>query len=258
MPRMTLNGIDLYYKKYGHGEEVVVLLHGFLSSSKMWAPDYVPDLSRKYTVYTIDLRGHGHTSNVKIGCNLKQMANDIHQFILFKRIKKCTLAGMSMGAAVAIQFAIDFPDKLLSLILMNPGPGSLFSKGFVFVRPILSFVAQKKYVLRLFLKSALINPLPQGLLENFVEDAALVSKEIWLQYLHPDNKIQNFKRLNNLIIPVLVLIGGKDKAVPMAFQDKVADTIPKAVKVVLGNEGHAMVMEKPHRVLSEIHSFLKG
>jgi len=164
---------------------------------------------------------------------------------------------MSMGAAVAIQFAIDFPEKLSVLILMNPGPGSLFSKGFVFVRPILSFVARKKYVLRPFLTSALINPLPQSLLETFVEDAALVSKKIWLQYLHPDNKIQNFNRLSRLTIPVLVLIGGKDKAVPMAFQDKVADVIPRAVKIVLGDEGHAMVMENPHRVLSEIHSFLK-
>jgi pimeloyl-ACP methyl ester carboxylesterase len=256
MPRMTLNGIELYYQKYGHGEAVVVLLHGFLSSSKMWTPDYVTDLSRKYTVYSLDLRGHGNSSTVKIGCNLKQMASDIHQFVLVKKINRCTLAGMSMGAAVAIQFAIDFPDKLLALILMNPGPGSLFSRGFVFVRPVLSFVAQKKYLLRPFLSSALINPLPRSLLENVVEDAALVSKEIWLQYLHPDNKIHNFNRLSRLTIPVLVLIGEKDKAVPMAFQDKVADTIPRAVKVVLGDEGHAMVMEKPHRVLSEIHSFL--
>ena len=103
-----------------------------------------------------------------------------------------------------------------------------------------------------------MNPLPRKKMLEFVDDAALVSKETWLQYLHPDNKIHNFKRLKNLTMPTLVIIGEKDRAIPIEFQEGIADTIPRAVKVVMNNEGHAVVIENPKKVLSEINSFLKG
>ncbi len=258
MPKIELNSVKLYYEEYGNDEEVVILLHGFLSSSKMWKNNYIPYLKKRYKVYTIDVRGHGNSSEVKSGCNLLQMADDIYQFVILKNIDKCIVAGMSMGGAIAIQFAINVPDKIKSLILMNPGPGSLFSKGFSFIAPILSFISQKKFLLKPFLKSVLINKLPQKVLSEFVNDAALVSKEIWLQYLHPDNKIHNYKKLKNLTIPTLVIIGGKDKAIPIKFQENVADTIPKAVKIIMNNEGHAVVIENSKKVLFEINSFLKG
>ncbi len=258
MPTIELNTIELYYEEYGNGEEVVILLHGFLSSSKMWRDNYVPDLMKRYKVYTIDVRGHGKSNNVRVGCNLQQMADDIYQFVIQKNIGKCILAGMSMGGAIAIQFAITYPDRIKSLILMNPGPGTVFSKGFPLISPVLSFISQNKHFLKPLLKSVLVNPLPRKTLSEFVEDAALVSKNAWLQYLHPGNTIQKFNRLKNLTIPALVIIGEKDTAVPIDFQEGIADTIPKAVKVVMKNEGHAVVMEKPEKVLSELNSFLEG
>jgi 3-oxoadipate enol-lactonase len=257
MKKIKLNKIELYYEEYGNGEGVIILLHGFLSSSKMWTNNYVSHLSKRYKVYTIDMRGHGNSNNVKIGCNLQQMADDIYQFANLKNIDQCILAGTSMGGAIAIQFAINYPDKIKSLILMNPGPGTLFSKGFSLISPIFSFVSQKKCLLKPFLKSVLMNPLSPKQLSEFVDDAALVSKETWLQYLHPDNKIHNLNRLKNLTMHTLVIIGEKDKAVPIKFQEEIADTIPKAVKVVMNNEGHAVVIENPNKVLSEINSFLK-
>jgi pimeloyl-ACP methyl ester carboxylesterase len=103
-----------------------------------------------------------------------------------------------------------------------------------------------------------MNPLPREELFVFVDDATLVGKEIWLQYLHPSNKIQDLNRLKNLAIPTLVIIGEKDKAIPVEFQKNIADIIPKAVKIVMSNEGHAVVIENPEKVLSEINSFLKN
>jgi pimeloyl-ACP methyl ester carboxylesterase len=256
MPKIDLNNIELYYEEYGDGEKTIILLHGFLSSSRMWTNKYVPDLMKRYKVYTIDVRGHGNCSNVKIGCNLQQMADDIYRFAVLKKIDPFILAGMSMGGAIAIQFAINFPNKIKSLILMNPGPGTLFSKCFFIMSPILSLISQKRVVLQTFFKSVLMNPLPREELSVFVDDATLVRKEIWLQYLHPSNKIQDFKRLKSLAIPTLVIIGEKDKAIPVEFQKNIADIIPMAVKVVMSNEGHAVVMENPKKVLSEINSFL--
>ena len=258
MPGIELNNIELYYEEYGDGEDIVVLLHCFLSSSKMWIRDYIPELSKRYKVYAIDVRGHGNSRGVKAGCNLEQMARDLHQFLLLKDVDKCILAGMSMGGAIAIQFAINFPGKIKALILMNPGPGSIFSKGFSFISPILSFLAQKKFLLRPFLKSVLVNPLPGDKLSEFVDDAALVGKETWLQYLNPENKIRNYDRLKTMNAKTLVIIGEKDQVAAVRFQEDVADTIPNAVKIMVNNEGHAIAMENPGKVLSEIDRFLAG
>lgn len=258
MPKIELNNIELYYEEYGNGEETFILLHGFLSSSKMWSKNYVPTFAKKYKVFTIDVRGHGNSNNVKTGCNLQQMADDINQFAILKDIDACILAGMSMGGAIAIQFAINFPDKLKTLILMNPGPGTLFSKGFPFMSTIMSFISQKRILLKPILKSVIIKPLPPEELSEFVDVSALVSKETWLQYLHPQNTIQDFRHLKSLAVPTLVIIGEKDKAIPIEFQESIADTIPKVVKVLMKNEGHAVVIESPEKVLSEINSFLKN
>lgn len=256
MPKIELNNIELYYEEYGHGDDIVILLHGFLSSSKMWANNYIPDLKKRFKIYTIDVRGHGNSSEVKIGCDLQQMTDDIYRFVTLKNINQCILSGMSMGGAIAIQFAINFPGKLKALILISPGPGSLFSKGFSIVSPILAFIAQKKCILKPILKSVLINPLPPKRLSEFIDDAVVVSDVTWLEYLHPSNKIYSLNQLKNLTKPTLVLIGEKDKAIPIEFQEHVANIIPKAVKVIMNGEGHAVAIENPKKVLSEINSFL--
>ena len=138
MPKIDLNNIELYYEEYGDGEEAIILLHGFLSSSRMWKNKYVPALMKKYKVYTIDVRGHGNSNTVKTGCNLQQMDDDIYRFSILKKIDSFILVRMSMLCAIAIQFSINFPDKIKSLILIYPGPGTLFSKCFFIMSPILS------------------------------------------------------------------------------------------------------------------------
>ncbi len=46
--------------------------------------------------------------------------------------------------------------------------------------------------------------------------------------------------------------------IPIKFQKDVVDTIPKATKIIMNDEGHAVVIENPKKVLTEIISFLKG
>ena len=94
MGKIKLNSIELYYEEFGDsGEEVVILLHGFLSSSKIWMNNYIPDLMKRYKVYTIDLLGHGNSNKVKIGCTLKQMADDYLSVCDFKKNRQMYYCG---------------------------------------------------------------------------------------------------------------------------------------------------------------------
>lgn len=255
MPNIAINNIRLYYEEYGQGDDVLILLHGFLSSSNMWKKDYIPKWAQRHKVFAIDMRGHGGSHGVKVGCNLTQMADDIHRFAIKKNLITFTLAGMSMGGAIAIQYAIRHPDILNALFLLSPGPGSVFSKGFFLIAPLLILLSQNKTLLKPFLKSALIRPLPKDILSDFTDDAVLVSKETWLQYLNPKNKIQQYEKLRELTVPTLVIIGAKDKTVPVSFQKDVAAIIPGASTVLMADEGHALTLERPDVVLTAIKAF---
>lgn len=288
MPKISINNIELHYNQYGNGKGVVILLHGFLSSSRMWEDDYIHDLMKTYTVYTIDMRGHGNSHNVKSGCNLFQMADDVYQFAVKKNIEKCIIGGMSMGGGIAIQFAINFPEKVESLLLITPGPGTLISNGpgslllsgplvstvpvlssvpliasvpvlskaISLLLPLVSLLMQKTNLFRHILESGIINPLPEKALSDFTEDAALISTETWCQYADPANIIYNLEKLKTLATPALVLIAEDDRLAPMKFQEDVAAFIPNASKVILENEQHSVVMHNSKRVLSEINNFL--
>ena len=152
-----------------------------------------------------------------------------------------------MGGAIGVQLALNHPEILNGLILMNPGLGSVFSDGFKFklMAPFLSLMAKNRWLLTIFLKSILTRPVSDEIRHNFLKDAMVVSKETWTEYLHPNNTIQYLDHLSRLEIPTLVMIGGKDRPLFLDMQHRLADSIPKAHKIVFDDEGHGMAVENP-------------
>lgn len=110
--------IHLNYKKYGHGDPLIIL-HGLFGSLDNWAT-----LGRKwaenYTVYLVDLRNHGkspHTESHTIG----DMAGDVKDFIRQHKIKNPVVLGHSMGGKAAMELALTNPDILQGLIIADIG-----------------------------------------------------------------------------------------------------------------------------------------
>ncbi len=263
MQKIKINNVDLYYEEHGQGDNVMILLHGFLSSSKMWGYDYLPEFTKKYKVYTLDVRGHGCSHRVQKGCHVMQMTDDLHQFVLKKKLNNVIVAGISMGGAIALQFAINFPEIVKALVLISPGPGTLLpkgtspqiSKGLSNLLPAIAFVPQKTILLKLILESTLKYILPSQVISDISADAALVSKDTWAQYANTRNRIVNIKKLKTMTTPTLVLIAEYDTVVPVRFQERVADSMPNGVKVIIKNETHAMTVNNPMRVIAEINKF---
>ncbi len=79
-----VNGLKLHYTMGGHGP-VVVLLHGFAETSRMWTP-ILPVLSEKFTVIAPDLPGIGDSSIPAKGINMKTAAISIHSLGIEKRV----------------------------------------------------------------------------------------------------------------------------------------------------------------------------
>jgi len=96
----------------------VVLLHGFLENQTMWDA-FVPELSKKHRVITVDLLGHGETECLGYVHAMEDQADMLYALLLHLKIRKVVLVGHSMGGYVALAFAELYPDYMKGLFLLN-------------------------------------------------------------------------------------------------------------------------------------------
>jgi esterase len=111
--------MKLYYRKYGSGPPLVIL-HGLYGSSDNWVT-IARRLSGNFTVYLPDQRNHGQSPHSP-DHNYNVLSQDLFEFIEDNKIGKFILAGHSMGGKVAINFAINWPERIYSLIVIDISP----------------------------------------------------------------------------------------------------------------------------------------
>jgi pimeloyl-ACP methyl ester carboxylesterase len=120
MSNLVQNGSILTaYHDFGRGEPLV-LLHGF-TGSKLDFHDQMGWFADDHRVLAPDQRGHGESSNVgsTAAYTLDTLVDDLAGFLTALRIPRCDLLGHSMGGMVALRFALRYPQRLESLMLMD-------------------------------------------------------------------------------------------------------------------------------------------
>ncbi len=113
-------GCTLHYEEYGQGEPLV-LLHGLGSSCQDWELQ-VPVLSRHYRVILMDIRGHGRSDKPRDGYQIATFSADLLALLEHLQTGPVHIVGLSMGGMVAFQFAVDHPQWLRSLCIVNSAP----------------------------------------------------------------------------------------------------------------------------------------
>lgn len=116
----TVNGIQLYYEISGEGTPLV-LIHGFLTSGKVWEP-YIADFAKHFRVINVDMRGHGRSTNPTNQFTMRQSALDIYALLDQLGIKTFKAAGISAGAMTLIHMATQQPERIEAMILIGGTP----------------------------------------------------------------------------------------------------------------------------------------
>ena len=117
MKDILYKNTKISYSDTGKGT-AIVLLHGFLENKTMWQ-DFIPELSLKNRIITIDLLGHGETECLGYVHSMEDNADVVHEVLSNLRIRKAILVGHSMGGYVALAFAELFPESIKGLVLLN-------------------------------------------------------------------------------------------------------------------------------------------
>ena len=112
--------IALYSRKVGENGPDFVVLHGLFGSGKNWR-SFAGSLEDDFQVWTLDARNHGDSPHAD-SMNYQQMAEDVARFFAENELKNVILLGHSMGGKTAMQLALQFPDRIAALIVVDIAP----------------------------------------------------------------------------------------------------------------------------------------
>jgi len=109
----------LYYRKSGSGPPVI-LAHGLLGSSANMGV-LARGLAQQFNVMAVDLRNHGQSFHDS-GMTYREMAGDLAGFMDDMKLKTAGVVGHSMGGKCAMQLAMDFPERVAGLAVLDMAP----------------------------------------------------------------------------------------------------------------------------------------
>jgi esterase len=113
--------IELAFEQFGAMQNPpLIILHGFFAASRNWR-QIAEKLADDFCVYVLDARNHGNSPHCEI-MNYETMAADVVHFISQNALQNVTLLGHSMGGKTAMWLALNFPDLIKNLIIVDIAP----------------------------------------------------------------------------------------------------------------------------------------
>jgi 3-oxoadipate enol-lactonase len=240
------DGCSLHYEEYGQGSPLL-LVHGLGSSCQDWEYQ-IPALSAHYRVICMDVRGHGRSDKPKERYSIAGFSADIEALIEHLQLGPVHLAGLSMGGMIGFQLAVDHPQLLKSLCIVNSAP-QVKVKG---PNDVLQWL--KRWGLGRLLSMTTIG---KGLGQNLFpksEQADLRRKiaQRWGQndkraYLASFDAIVGWgvqERLSRITCPTLIISADHDYT-PVTLKEDYVRLIPGARLVVIKDSRHATPLDQP-------------
>lgn len=272
----SLSGLSVHYQERGAGQPAFVLLHGFGSSTFTWREVLEPLGDLGYAVAfdrpafgltSRPLRGewqgeNPYTPEAQVELTVKLMDK--------LGIKEAILIGNSSGGTVAIQVALEHPERVKALILVDAAVYDLGGPP-AWIKPLLGSPQMDR--LGPLIMRQLGGEAGTTVLKSGWFDKEKLTEEILAGYRRP-LRAENWDkalwevtkasrppklapRLDNLDVPTLVISGAEDTIVPLQLSERLASDIPGAELVVLEQCGHLPQEECPEAFMDAVSDFVK-
>lgn len=275
MPFVRVEDGRIFYESLGKGRPLV-LLPGAWASQRWWKWQ-IPELSRRYRVVSMDMRGHGRSSDSTKGYPLKGYVADLDNLLQKLGIHETALVGWSMGGMIAMQYCLQHPQKVKALVLMatrghrNPAmkPRILFQYLRSILRLLSDFTAPRNYDrsgasfrreskrwIEKETRKALSSPGAKDVFEWMVSELTRHPRRNYLEVARGLWGWELGEALNKIPAPTLVMVGENDPWTPPRFSRLLQETIPNARLLIVEGQKHYMAMERPGLVNAAIIKFL--
>lgn len=268
MPRVSVGGVSLYCEVTGHGPPLV-LVHGFACGLRTWDPQ-VKALSRSWQVITYDVRGHGISDAPDDPAAYSQGISvaDLGALLDHLAIARAAVGGLSMGGNIALNFALEHPDRVSALVVADTGAGSDQTADWIAAVHGFAELLERNGI-EAFADTAIANPLfaryaAQGpAAERFIRSCLMTHRARGLAHtarevLAKRPTIYALETgLRALSAPTLLIAGEHDEPCVKVHRF-MADAIPGARHVVIPRVGHLTNLEAPTAFNRAVASFLRG
>jgi len=260
---IEIEGYTVFTKVEGSGRPIL-LLHSYWGSHVLF-DNLARMLSSKMMVIRIDLPGHGNSGTPPVGYTFEKFALVLNELLVYLHIKeKISMIGHSMGGYAAMAFAVKYPEKIATLILMHSPTkaadiqsirlrnreGGLLMKG------------KKELLLQVTIPS---NFAPENLnslatkVELLNQTSSQVTLEGALRSIQAINhRSDSLPVLQIANYPILIIAGKYDKVYSADEQLIEANEIPNAEVMMLNHSGHLGFIEEELLVFKKLEEFLQN
>ncbi|MGE5594639.1 MAG: alpha/beta fold hydrolase, partial [Hyphomicrobiales bacterium] len=266
MPTFGAPGERIGYTVYSHpqGAPPLLLLHGFTASAASFISN-IPVLRRDFTVITVDLLGHG-ASDAPIEVAPYRPEAAVSRLIgLLDHLgyHRALVCGHSLGGALALRLALDHPDRVAGLIVINSNSGAGDAEWRRQALPGLqAMAAQVRAEGTGILRNTRLYPaasrrLPEAARRLLTEDFdRLTAAGVAGTAEGLTANVNAFERLPELTVPTLVVVGDRDRDFARRAPAFVANMPRAAVQVLtLEDAGHAANLERPEEFDAAVLDF---
>lgn len=274
---VEVDGLRLHYLHAGGDSDAtpVVLLHGGIvdSAALSWG-GVVGSLAADRPVYALDFAGYGESDDPPRTPTTAFHVDTLCGFVDALGLGRVHLVGLSMGGGVALGTALDRPQSVDRLVLVNShGLGRELPRGrasWLLARmPLLNrfnvtLLRHSRWYAAAGLASLVADPdaLPPGLVDEFQALVRRPNAGAAFRAWRDDEVTRNgwrtcyLDRLGEVGAPTLLVHGAEDGVVPVYWSVRAADRIPTARAVVLEACGHWPPRERPTEFVEHVRSFL--
>jgi pimeloyl-ACP methyl ester carboxylesterase len=263
---ISIDDMNVHYRDVGKGE-AILLIHGTGASLHTWEK-WIDILSPSYRVISFDLPGFGLTGpDPNHNYQISRYTAILDSLMVKLKVDSFHIAGNSLGGLVAWHYTTQFPQKILTLNLIDaaglPQPGK--KPPFIFQLaklPVLSTLLQKVTPKSIIEKSML----------DVYKNDQLVTEKLIDRYfelsLREGNRTAFVKRmsqlneklvvsdLKNITVPVLIQWGKDDRWIPLANAFEFQKLIPNA-ELIIYDSGHVPMEENPMETVKDYMIFLE-
>ncbi|MDD2722980.1 MAG: alpha/beta fold hydrolase [Methylovulum sp.] len=254
-------GVDLAFETFGVATDQppLIILHGFFASSRNWR-QIAGKLGENHRVYVLDMRNHGASAHDPV-MNYPVMAVDVLRFIDQQGLSMVNLLGHSMGGKTAMWFALNYPDYLDKLIVVDIAPVS-YPHRFASLIAGLKSLPLAEMTNRKQAENHLAESIPdlsyrQFLLQNLVLNEGVYGWRVDLDiFSRTADNIAAFPETQHLqpFSGKALFIAGADSTYVEAEQ--IPALFPTATLSVIANAGHWLHVQQPLAFIDRVGQFL--
>ena len=251
MPTISINGNSISYESANPDSQALPLIfvHGAGGSSHKWLSQ-LAYLAGSYKPLAVDLPGHGRSGG-QGARDIADYREFIKSFAEALNLGPFVLAGHSMGGAITLDFARQYPEMLKGIILVGTGAKLRVAPDF------LEFFRQGNNPPN-FRQLAYSAKTPDEVFYQGEKDYKLTGNEIRYGDFLACDSFDIRASLAGIKLPALIICGDEDVLTPAKYSEYLQANLPLATMDIIPNAGHMVMIEQPDAVNTAIDKFLQG